>query len=95
MTLNEIEIISLSVFLIVIFSLVFYGIGKICGVRECVDENIKNNKKLWKHEAGTLVINTTDPDKDVMRFELAMSIGEIINTDFVIFTVKDESKKDN
>ncbi len=59
-----------------------YNIGK----RRYIHKDLSINK------AGTIVINTTDPKKDVMRIELEEPIGKIIEGDHVVFVVRNEDK---
>lgn len=47
-------------------------------------------KKTNALNGGKLVINTSDPKKDVMRFELETQITQLINGDQVIFAIEKE-----
>lgn len=55
----------------------------------------KQKKNDNNKVAGTMVINTTDPKKDVIRFELDISIEEMIEMDKVIFVVEHESENES
>ena len=53
--------------------------------------NLGKNRFLYKNKltkAGTIVVNTTDPEKDVMRIELETPIGKMIEGDHVVFDVR-------
>lgn len=56
---------------------------------------------LWEHptgsrrrkkkiKAGTIVINTTDPKKDVIRIELDVSVGELMTMKNATFQIENE-----
>lgn len=55
---------------------------------------IKIKRKEKTCIAGTMVINTTDPKKDIIRFELDIPISEMFEKDRVTFvvTMEDESQ---
>ena len=43
-----------------------------------------------KYKGGSLIINTKDPEKDVIRIELDMPVGEMMSKKKLIFVVKNE-----
>ncbi len=56
---------------------------------------------LWEHptssrkrkknvKAGTIIINTTDPKKDVIRIELDVSVGELMAMKEATFQIENE-----
>lgn len=51
----------------------------------------KAESELDNKYAGTMVINTTDPAKDVFRLELDCDPGELIDKDEIRFKIKNEA----
>ncbi len=49
------------------------------------------SKKNYKGD-GTMVVNTTDPEKDVYRFEFDGNVAELADKKTVTFVVKPEDK---
>ena len=43
---------------------------------------------------GDIVINTTDPEKDVMRVELRIPVAAMMKTDFITFKVINEDSQE-
>ena len=77
--------IGLAIFLLVIVGIIVgYELGK----------TITMYRKPGKKEmfVGTMVVNTMDPKKDVVRFELDVPISEAFGYDVVRFTVKHEDE---
>lgn len=82
--------------------LIFFLLGLILYLL-CLALNLPLSKTDKKKEnptndrscvAGTMVINTTDPKKDIIRFELDIPISEMFEKDRVTFvvTMEDESQ---
>lgn len=69
--------------IIVILAVMLCLIGIGIDLWLCSKPKSKRKSKI----AGTVVINTTDPEKDVMRFELEMSVAEMIEKDEITFKV--------
>lgn len=70
----------LEYILIVVCFIVFFTVGLGIGV--------KRGKNLIKFKrGGTVVINDSDPEKDVMRIELDIPISEMMYSDLVYFNV--------
>lgn len=66
--------------LIAICIVIFFTVGLGVGV--------KRGKDLSKlKRGGTVVINDSDPEKDVMRIELDIPISEMMYSDLVYFNV--------
>lgn len=61
---------------------IFFVLGFVCGR--------SSNKP---NMCGRLVVNTTDPKKDVLRFELSCSIGEILANRTITFEVANEDSQ--
>lgn len=77
---------ALAIFLLVIVGIVSgYMLGKTMSLYR---SHPSANKK--ECAAGTMIVNTTDPKKDVIRFELDVAIETMIESDRVIFKVKKE-----
>lgn len=49
-----------------------------------------SRKRKKKIKAGTIVINTIDPKKDVIRIELSVSVGELMTMKEAIFQIENE-----
>lgn len=62
--------------------IIFFALGFVCG-RSASRQNV----------CGRLVVNTTDPKKDVLRFELSCSIGEILANRTITFEVANEDSQ--
>lgn len=66
--------------LIAVCFVIFFAVGLGIGV--------KKGKDLSKlKRGGTVVINDSDPEKDVMRIELDIPISEMMYSDLVYFNV--------
>lgn len=75
--------IGLALLLLVIVSLISgYMLGKTI-------TTYKHNKEF---RGGAFIINTSDPQKDVVRFELDVSLGEFMSKKHVLFDVKHEDE---
>lgn len=75
--------IALAIFLLVIVGhIAGYMLGKTVS-----DYHRPSRKECF---VGTMIVNTTDPKKDVVRFELDIPISEAFGYDVVRFTVKRE-----
>lgn len=79
-TLNDIPfILGILAFVLALIASIIYNTRS-----NSKKNNIKNIKVI---HAGELVINRSDPNKDVMRFELAVPIGDLENYEEIIFRV--------
>lgn len=63
-------------------AIIWFLLGYVCG-RSYRKEKV----------GGRLVANTTDPKKDILRFELECSVGELVSSKSVVFKVINEDSQ--
>lgn len=51
-------------------------------------------KAMAGNLVGSLIINETDPDQELMSLQLECTLGEVISKDYVILTIKNESSQE-
>lgn len=76
---------SISI-IVVALIIIVYGFLALSRIMDLSSPRQKGKNR----DAGTIVVNTTDPKKDVIRIELDVSVGELMSMKKATFQIENE-----